>query len=118
MHACKRTKRAVVRARLHSLGWQPKHAAAFEECKQAILHRTTLWNRNENMRLCIFTDASDSHWSGIVTQVPRDQLTLPHIDQTHDTLAFHSDRFSTIQLGWSTIEKEAYAVMDSIERYH
>lgn len=100
------------------LGWTPSHTAAFERCKKAIAERTTLAHRNEEKRLCIYTDASDSYWSGIVTQVPREHMSLPHVDQTHEPLAFYSGRLSTTEMGWSTVEKEAYAVMASVDRAH
>lgn len=54
----------------------------------------------------------------MVTQIPRDQTTLPHAEQHQDPLDFHSGRFSRTQMGWSTLEKEAFAVVASIERSH
>lgn len=117
-HAEKRTKRAVERVSFRSIGWNHKEKNAFELCKQAILHRTTLAHRDEAKRLCIYTNASNTHWAGIVTQVPYDQQSRPHAKQEHEPLAFHSGRFAKTQVGWSTLEKEAFAVMASIECSH
>lgn len=114
----KRTKRAVSSVNLNSLGWTDAHSSAFNDCKNAILNRTTLAHRDSTKRLCLYTDASESHWSGILTQVPYAQLHLPHADQDHEPLAFHSGRFSGAQVAWSTIEKEAFSVLATTERSH
>lgn len=117
-HAGKRTKRVVAQVSLDSLGWSPFQTSAFDACKHAISDRVTLAHRDEDKRLCVYTDASDSHWSGMITQVPNADLSLPHSEQRHEPLAFHSGRFDPTQMGWSTIEKEAYAVLASVERSH
>lgn len=117
-HAGKRTKRAVARVSLTDLGWTSAHTTAFSACKNTIAKRVTLAHRDKNKRLCIYTDASDSHWSGILTQVPFSDLSAPHRDQAHEPLAFHSGRFSDVQIGWSTLEKEEYAVLATLERSH
>lgn len=117
-HAGKRTKRAVSRVSLRNIGWSPSHDDAFNACKRAIANRATLAHRDETKRLCVFTDASDSYWSGVLTQVPRSELTFPHVDQSHEPLAFHSGRFTDTQVGWSTLEKEAFAVLATLERSH
>lgn len=40
------------------------------------------------------------------------------MNQDHHPLAFHSRLFSETQLGRSTMEKEALAVMEDIECFH
>lgn len=51
-----------------------------------------------------------------MTQVPRLDLALAHVDQRYEPLGYLSGRFNATQLGWSTLEKEAYAVMATIGR--
>ena len=75
-------------------------------------------HRDENLRLCIYTDASDIALSGIFTKVTHVDLAKPNKEQRHQPLPFLSGRFNTTKLGWSTIEKEAYAVLASLERLH
>lgn len=114
----KQTKPAVSRGSLAGLRLTATHTAAFEACKNTTANRVTLAHRYETERLCINTNASDSHCSGIITQVPRDQLSLPYAEQSHEPLAFHSSRFSTTHLGWLAVENEAFVVLASIERSH
>lgn len=104
--------RAVSCVSLDDICWNQTYIDAFENCKPAILHRITLAQRDEDKRLCIKTVAIDSHWSGIVTQVPRTHQSLHHSEQGHEPLAFHSDGFSKAQIGWATLEKEVFAVME------
>ena len=116
--AGKRTKRAVARLRLSTLGWDHVHTKAFEACKNALSRQVTLSHRDFSKRLCVYTDASDTIWSAILTQVPFTDLKLPAMEQRHEPLAFLSGRFNKKQLGWSTLEKEAYAVLASLSRSH
>jgi RNase H-like domain found in reverse transcriptase/Integrase zinc binding domain len=114
----KRTKRAVARIPLFNLGWSDTERSSFEQCKKALARQATLSHRDSLMRLCFYTDASDTVWSGIVTQVSRSHLGSPHIAQCHQPLGFLSGRFNKTQLGWSVLEKEAFAVMATLERMH
>ena len=114
----KRTKRAVSRYQLTAFGWNSAQRDAFEACKTALADQVTPSHRDETQRLCVYTDASDTVWSGIFTQVPREDLSKPHSEQCHQPLAFLSGRFNKTQLGWAIIEKEVYAVLASLERMH
>ncbi len=72
VYACagKRAKRAVSKVKLSAVGLSKKHDTAFEECMSALAHQCTLTHRDTSKGLCLCTDASDSVWSAILTQVP------------------------------------------------
>jgi len=112
----KRTSRAAAKVSLSSLGWSYDHLTMYENCKKALANQTMLEHRDPNRRLCLFTDACDRIWSGIVTQVPHEDLKLPFHEQRHGPLAFLSGKFNTTQRGWSIFEKEAFAILASCER--
>lgn len=42
-------------------------------------------------------------------------LTKPHKEQRHELHAFLSSRFNRTQLGWAILEKEAYAVLGTLD---
>ena len=105
-HVGKRTKRAVTRVRLDTLGWGKTELDAFESCKHALAHQVTLAHRDPSQRLCVYTDASDMAWSGIITKVQHVQVHWSHVEQEHSLLAFLSGRFDATQLGWSVLEKK------------
>ena len=50
--------------------------------------------------------------------MPVDDVSKPHKDQRHSPLAFLSGRFNATQLGWSVLEKEAFAVLHTLDRMH
>ena len=68
------------------------------------------------MTICVYTDASEKPWSGIVTQTEASQLSLTVEDQVHELLAFIGSAFTGAQLGWSTFEEEAYAIFQTFEK--
>lgn len=117
-HAGQRTKKSVDRISLESLQWGQTELEAFELCNKSLANQVTLAHRDCEKRLCIYTDASNIAWSGMITQVPYKDLYLPHVEQKHDALAFISGRFNTTQLGWAIVEREPYAVMATPDRMH
>ena len=114
--AGKRTKRAVAKISLAAMKWEERHTESFERCKKALANQCTLTYRDNSKRLCLYTDSSDTVWSGILTQVPHMDLELPFEKQRHEPLAFLSGRFDDTEMRWAIIEKEAYAVKASCER--
>ncbi len=64
----------------------------------------------EGHELCLYTDASDKYWSAVVTQTTKNQLDLPTEEQRHEPLAFLGSSFKGAELGWSTFEKEGFAI--------
>jgi RNase H-like domain found in reverse transcriptase len=65
-------------------------------------------------RICVFTDASDEFYSGIITQVPELNLDLHIHDQQHQPLASTSGMFRGSQERWTIPEKEAFAVIETV----
>lgn len=64
----------------------------------------------------IYTDARDSHWSEIVTHIQPADIKKPHSTQPHEPLDFHSGSSYNSQFSWSTVEKETFAIMATLER--
>ena len=116
--AGKRTKTCVARVALHDAGWNESHKNAFQKCKEALSSQVKLSHRDYSKRLCVYTDASDSVWSGVVTQVPIEDKDIAHIQKRHEPLAFLSGRFSGAQSRWSILEKEAFAIMSTLDKIH
>ncbi len=49
---------------------------------------------------------------------PTKTAALPHAEQFHQPLAFLSGKFNKTQVGWSILEKEAYAIVAATNRMH
>lgn len=54
-----RTKRAVARFQLSSLGWDAVELDAFAACKTALAEQVKVSHRDEKQRLSVYTDASN-----------------------------------------------------------
>jgi Reverse transcriptase (RNA-dependent DNA polymerase) len=57
-----RTKKAAGKTNLRDLGWNASHTEAFQQCKGALAAAATLVHPRDEMRFCVFTDASQSFW--------------------------------------------------------
>jgi transposase InsO family protein len=101
---------------LRDIGWSPVHDAAFDAINRALGKAVQLGYPRDDMVLCVFTDASDKHWAGVVTQVAPNELKLPVLDQAHTPLAFVSGTFAGAQQRWPTVEKEGFGVVQTILR--
>lgn len=66
--------------------------------------------------MCIYTDASDSHWSAMLTHIQRDKKFLPHDEQSQEPRALLLDRFLKTHLRWSELDKKTPAEVASIKR--
>ena len=65
------------RVLLSDSGWSDTHDDAFRRLNAALAAQVTLSYPDDTLVTCVFTDASQTAWSGVVTQVPAEQLSLP-----------------------------------------
>lgn len=100
----KRTKRSIKSISLTSLGWKSEHEATFLGLQKTLCHHVKLAHRRPHLTLCIYTDASEKLWAGIVTQCEPSELSRTDPDQCHQLLSF-SGKFTKTELGWTTFEK-------------
>lgn len=77
----KRSKRAVASVKLSEIGCSDIHLLNFDNYNRVIEDQVTIAHWDNEKRLYIYTDASDSVRSGVVTQVPCEDFSKPHIDQ-------------------------------------
>lgn len=106
----KRKKRAIKGLSLAQVGWNPEHDLIFNEMKMAITNAIRLTYPNDGNVICIYTDASNRYWSGVVTQCEKKELDKPTHEQKHEPMAFLSSEFTRTEKNWSTFEKEGFAI--------
>jgi hypothetical protein len=87
-----RTKKKATSVSLEGR-WTKMCEKAFRQLPDDILILMTTAHPDPKQRICVFTDASDEFYSGMITQVPEYHLDLPVHDQQHQPLAFTSGRF-------------------------
>lgn len=101
--AGKRTKRAESSINLTAVGWAEKRSRQFDQCKKELTHQCNLNYREPDKRLCLYTDASEVFWSGLITQVCHTPISLPHKQQEHQPLEFLSGKFNSTKNGWAIL---------------
>lgn len=95
-----------------------EHQDAFKHLLQAIIDQATLATPDPTKRLCLFTDASSTHWSGVLTQVSPSELKSGKEPQewSHSPVASVSGTFRGASSRWTTPEQESYAIVASVIR--
>lgn len=104
---------------LSECGWSSTHNDAFQQITTAIVANTHLADPaddDDDFVRCLYADASDDGWCGVITRTRRDQLHLPILQQTHYPLAFTSGRFTGASASWPIVEKEAFAIKETLVR--
>lgn len=66
--------------------------------------------------MCLSTDASETHWSSILTQVPDEQRRDKIEEQWHEPLCFLSGACKGRTMICSTPEKEEFAIVEAMCR--
>ncbi|KAF0729042.1 hypothetical protein Ae201684P_003654 [Aphanomyces euteiches] len=95
---------------------RPDERRAFDAVKAKLRAAVELAHPLDDATMCLFTDASDTGWSIIVTQVLAFNVDVPIQDQNHQMLVCQSGMFTGAQLNWSVIEKEAYPIARACDK--
>ena len=83
------------------LAWTPEGLVAFEALRELIANCPLLHFPNDTSPIILRTDASDYGIGGVLFQT---------IDGVQHPIAFVSKSLTEVQLRWSVIQKEAYAI--------
>lgn len=111
----KRTKRSIRNLSI-TAEWGATHDDAFSTIIKQLAAAVKLSFPKSEFELCLSTDASDTHWSGILTQVHKDQRNSNIDEQQHEPLCFLSGAFKGSSRNWSVPEKEGFAIVESMCR--
>lgn len=109
------TRRALKNKSLVKV-WNKDCDEAFLRIQDRLRQSILLAHYKEECQLTLCTDASETHRSALCTQVPRTDVCKPLAEQRHEPFAFLSGSFNDTEFNWSTVEKEAYAVVTALER--
>lgn len=98
------------------LGWTTKHTELFLKLQESIINTVKIKFPKDGYITCVFTDASERYWSGVVTQCHPAEIDKTRNGQIHEPLAFLGSAFSSCQLNWSTYEKEGYEIYAKFQK--
>ena len=110
----KRTKRAIRNLSIIA-EWGANHDDAFSAIIKQLDAAVKLSHPKSDFELCLFTNVSDTHWSGIITQVPKDHRNKLIDEQDHEPLCILSRAFKGSSRNWSVPEK-GFAIVESMCR--
>jgi hypothetical protein len=91
------------------LQWTQEGRDAFNDIKKAINELPTLFFLNDKDPIILMTDASDFGVGGYLTQI---------VDGKELPIAFVSKSLTPVEVRWSTIEKECYAIVYTLKKLH
>jgi hypothetical protein len=63
--------------------------------------------------ICVLTDASDSFYAGLVTQIHEEQLDISMEEQDHQPLALLAGEVKGAQQRWTVPVKEGFVIVDT-----
>ncbi len=96
--------------------WGATHDAAFTAIIKQLAAAVELSHPKSEFELCLFTNGSDTHWSGILTQVPKNKPDKDISNQEHEPLCFLSGAFKGSSKNRRVPEKEGFAIVESMCR--
>lgn len=98
--------------------WEDEHQDAFQSLVMAIKEQAVLATADPEKRLCLFADASEPYWSGVLTQSSNKDFKSgnPPQEWGHSPIAFVSGAFRGSSARWTMPEKESYAIVASVIR--
>ena len=66
--AGRRTSKAISKVKLQDLAWGREHSEAMRSIQDSLKSTVSLSHFDAGKSVCIYTDASDQHWSAVITQ--------------------------------------------------
>lgn len=89
--------------------WPSEAEEAFQKLKSALCGAVALCTPEPNQPYWLFTDASATAAGACLAQMRGDGVEKP--------IAFASHRFTPTQMRWSTIEREAFAIIWALKKF-
>jgi transposase InsO family protein len=109
----RKTKRV---AKTIPLRLSEEEVQCFESLKHLVMTAVSQAHPNPEAEFCLFTDASMVGWAAVLFQVQQYDSSLPIYEQRLEPLRFLGGNFRGASANWAIPEKEAYAIVESIER--
>jgi len=96
---------------LADCGWNAAHDDAFARLNASVVQNLALCYPRHDYAMTVWFDASDLAWGAVICQCPPEELERPPLLQSHQPLAFLSGVFKGAQQRYSTVEREALALV-------
>lgn len=90
--------------------WTEKEREAFKALKQCLYNAIRLAVPQKEKQLCLFTDASSTGCSIVVTQTDPTELDKPLLEQKHEIVFITTHRWTDTELNWHVSSQEVYPI--------
>jgi hypothetical protein len=94
-----------------------EESKALEALKTALINSITLARPRKDMDTILMTDASDSHYSIMISQTAKEEREMPVHERAHAPLMFISGGFKENQVRWHTIDKELFPIYAACKKF-
>ena len=111
-----RKKRLLVGIHLADCGWSTRESVAYAALKQCLYDAIRLAVPNPNKQLCLFTDASSTGCSILVTQTDKVELNKPLLEQKHEIVFITTHRWTDAEYKWHVSSQEAFPIIFAFQR--
>ena len=108
--------RLLVGIHLADCGWSTRGSVAYAALKQCLYDAIRLAVPNPNKQLCLFTDASSTGCSILVTQTDKVELDKPLLDQKHEIVFITTHRWTDAECKWHVSSQEAFPIIFAFQR--
>ena len=106
----------VKRFKLVDFGWDKGFTSLWEDLKGRLANALELSHRDPDQVLNLFTDASNTGWAALLTQVPKQDMALPPEKRKHSLLGCVGQRWTDSECKRSTTDLEGTAIQRAIIR--
>ena len=96
--------------------WTAACQTSLDTIKHAITNSPVHIYLDPNKQDHLFTDISNQMWSGVLSQRREILKENGKLDITYHPITYQSGMFTLSQINWSTLVKEAYAIMMSFHK--
>jgi hypothetical protein len=100
------------------LVWTDKEQQAFDKLKEELCKQSELYRPRIGSRFVIRTDASGIAVAACLSQPEVETGEVNEKGTGEKPIAFCSQKLNPTQARWSTIEREAYAVIYALQKFH
>lgn len=94
-----------------------KQQSCFGDLKDLVAKATYQAHPDEDAEFCVCTDASSEGWAAVLFQVKGFKEATGLEDQECEPLSFLGGIFRGSSYGWSIAEKEAFPIVEAVERW-
>lgn len=98
--------------------WTDREQVAFDTLKEKLCQATALHTPRIGTLFIIRTDASGVAVAGCLNQLIDDRFVVDEKGTGEKPIAFCSQKLTPTQCAWSVIEREAYAVIFALKKFH